>query len=157
MALIYLEKEMCVNYIAWKTFYTITILLVSFHAYAGGEHWRVELVEKIDPNIQIIKIRLLERGIKHFDGCKIITVPIVRRAFWSDFWYSNPSKKETLEAIEFLNNKFEKSQPIYFGYMGGGFEKVQMSSCTFESRGLRVSRFSDGSDNYSVLSYYDYY
>jgi len=111
-------------------FYAIVIvLLIVFPAQAGGTHWKVRVLEHINQNTPIIKLQFLEEpvSLERLKGCNKITVFVENSSnfqFSNKFpffsYYSNPSKKETLEAINFLNSQFEKSTPTYFGAWASG-------------------------------------
>lgn len=146
-------------------FYVIvTVLLTVFPVQAGGISWKVRVLEHIDQNTPILKLQLLEEPVawERLKECNKITVFIEnssnlqlsnRFPFFS--YYSNPSKEETLEAIDFLNSQFEKSVPTRFGAWASGLVENELLSCSFNSKGLRL-RSTDSNGNYSVYSYYDY-
>ncbi|WNB75576.1 hypothetical protein [Methylomonas koyamae] len=141
-------------------FLLIFLFFVSTIVYAGGEYWAVKVEDKISNNQpQELKLELSEtpRGI--LQGCKRVTVQIEyqRVPVWSWLPFigsSHPSKKETIEAVEYLNYKFSKSAQTYFGYIGGGLSKALSPECAFKSKGLKLMKI-DKDNEFAVLSYYD--
>jgi hypothetical protein len=71
---------------------------------------------------------------------------------WLPFVKSeHPTKKETLESIEYLRNASRANQTIYFGYMGYGLVPTDQK-CSFKSKGLKIEK-DDG--KLLVLSYHN--
>lgn len=108
---------------------SIFLFLISRLAYAGGDYWSVKVEETISAHApQKLNFLIFEDSRGIIQGCKKITVLLEyqRVPAWSWLPFvdtSHPTKAETANAVEYLNNKFNTSSQTYFGYMGGGFSK----------------------------------
>ncbi len=72
---------------------------------------------------------------------------------WLPFLRSqHPSKKETLESIEYLKNANKANQTVYFGFMGYGLVPTSQK-CSFKSKGLKIIELQNG--NRAVMSFHD--
>ena len=138
-----------------------TILIVLFFnissAKAGGDYWSGKLQHEIIDNKPIVIKLLLKNPRGLIDGCDlvIVKVEIPQLSFFSLFHLSSshPTKKETIEAIYFLNKNYKNSKEIYFGYIGRGLIKESVNNCIFKSRGLRIEEITKNKK--IVFSFFD--
>jgi len=71
---------------------------------------------------------------------------------WIPFMESgHPTKRETIESVEYLKKANKDNQTIYFGYMGYGLVPTGQK-CSFKSKGLKIE-VDNG--KWLVLSYHD--
>jgi hypothetical protein len=64
----------------------------------------------------------------------------------------HPTKKETVESIEYLKNANKADQTVYFGFMGYGLVPTD-KKCSFRSKGLKIIELQNG--NRAVMSFHD--
>lgn len=127
---------------------------------AGGDYWTVKVKDEIVGATSIdLKLSLLEEPRGVVAGCSSIVVHVKHQTVpfwaWLPFISTNhPTQGETMEAIRFLNKKYNTSEYTYFGYIGGGLYKEEGSECTFNSRGLRLER-DEHTNQDVVFSFFD--
>lgn len=136
---------------------TALLVLLPVFCFAGGDYvaGRVEFVEQQGG---VYVIHFIQTGGQHelIKDCKEITVIVkysrVPWFYWLPFIKSeHPTKKETVESIEYLKNAGRANQTVYFGYMGYGLVPTGQK-CSFKSKGLKIE-VDDG--KWLVLSYQD--
>jgi hypothetical protein len=126
-----------------------TILILAFLIWpafclAGGDYV-AGIVTNMSEKDGINIFRFVQADESRYElmkGCKEIEVSVnyerVPWFSWLPFVKSgHPSKKETVEAIEYLEKARKNRQTVYFGYMGYGLVPTD-TKCSFKSRGLQI-------------------
>ena len=130
-------------------------------ASAGGDYFLVKVKEVSSAQKSaLIKLMLKEEPRHPINGCEFITVHVRYQndlMTWLPFVTSrDPTRNETLIAIQYIIGKYKKEENMYFGYMAGGLNGRENEKCIFDSKGFRLKSDSNHNRNI-VFSYYDYY
>ncbi len=140
--------------------YLFIILLIGLFAgesYAGGDAWqgRVTSFEKHNGSYTFT-MKFPTKEIRLPSNCRQITVNYkYKRVPWYS-WLpfietSHPSYSQSKKAIQYIENKYNQNQDIYFGYMGSGLIPVE-NECTFKTKGLGINE----SENIkAILAYHN--
>ena len=114
---------------------------MSIESFAGGSHWegKVTSFERHDDSYSF-SIKFSSNEIHLPSGCGMITVNYrygrVPWYSWLPFIHSShPSKAQSEEAVDYIEEHFKMKKSIYFGYMGGGLVPLE-NKCVFKTKGL---------------------
>jgi len=125
-----------------RIIFTALLMLLPASSFAGGDAvaGRVQSIEK-RANSYLIHFIQTDTYPALIDGCREMTVTVT---YSPVPWFSrlpfikssHPTKKETIEAIEYLMKANKDNEPVYFGYMGYGLFPTG-TKCSFTSKGLK--------------------
>jgi hypothetical protein len=142
-----------------KELIIITVLLVLLPAFCfAGGYAVAGRVKSMAQQGDVYTIDFIQTGNEPelVKDCKEINITLkysrVPWFSWIPFIKSNhPTKRETIESIEYLKKANKDNQTIYFGYMGNGLVPTGQK-CSFKSKALKIE-VDDG--KWLVLSYHD--
>lgn len=131
----------------------LCLLSYSSVSFAGGSY-SLALIDGIEgayPKVNITVVFLDKRW--PYAQCEktVIKLNYGYVPWYSRFGFgdtSHPSPKDTKEALVFLNDHYQKQQPVNIGPMGGGLKRTELL-CVYISKGLKLYNKPDG-----VMSFY---
>ncbi len=135
----------------------VAVLVFSPALCVAGGYAVAGRVESVAQQGDVYVIHFIQTGNEPelVKDCKEISITLkysrVPWFSWMPFIKSDhPTKRETIESIEYLKKANKDNQTVYFGYMGYGLVPTGQK-CSFKSKGLKIEA-NDG--KWLVLSYY---
>jgi hypothetical protein len=117
--------------------------------FAGGEYSRgkIEHIEYKDSAWKFVFKQTTENKLM-ISNCDVLTVELeYQRVPWYSFLpfveSGHPSKKQTKNALVYLEHSFREGKYINFGYIGSGLKGTE-TKCLFKSKGLKLGSDQEG-------------